>query len=227
MDEPNRQDRTAAPARRGIIQGSAQLSRGELGRPVLTHRDLSLLETGTLPFSAPGWIFELKYAGYRCLGKHAAGLVRLISWQGRDISRRFPELIAELAQLPPGTAIDGELVLFGDGPQLDALRSRLAVRRTDAIVRASRETPVAMAAWDILMHAGEDVRHLPLLRRKALLERVLHGMERVVYADHVEADGDLMCAKAIEQGLEGIVAKRADSRYTAGRTPDWVKIETP
>jgi ATP-dependent DNA ligase len=196
---------------------------------LLSCTDLALLESRARPFSRPGWIFELKYDGYRCLAVNAGGTVQMISKRGRDMSRAFPELVAELSKLPEDTAVDGELVLLdGRGhPQFEGLLGRSAVTRPEAIARASRERPATLVCWDLLMLAGEDLRWLPLLKRKTALKRALRGMDRVTFASHVASEGESLYAQAVAHELEGIVAKRADSRYKAGRTADWIKIKTP
>lgn len=145
------------------------------------------------------------------------------------MSGAFPELTSELATLPEGTAIDGELVMLDQNghPQFDELMGRAAVSRRDSVARASRLRPGAIFAWDLLMYAGEDMRNLPLVVRKDALEVALAGLHRIKIAAHVHQAGELLYKKAEFLELEGIVAKRADSPYKAGRTSDWIKIKTP
>jgi ATP-dependent DNA ligase len=152
----------------------------------------------------------------------------MISRHWGDMSRAFPELIRELerlppaaGRLPPATVLDGELVMLDQ--RFDELLGRSAVSRSQTVARAARERPATIVAWDALVHAGLDVRHLPLVERKVMLKRALQGLERVCYATHVAGHGEAMYAQAVAEELEGIVAKRADSPYRAGRTPDWLK----
>jgi ATP-dependent DNA ligase len=196
--------------------------------PLITHRHLCLLSARQRPFSKPGWIFEFKYDGYRCLGLRG-GRARLVSRHGEDLSAAFPEVVRELAKLPPGSAIDGELVVLGvDGhSKFDDLSMRSGLERRDAILRASRACPAAIVAWDMLAYDGRDLRKLSLVRRKLILRRALHGMKRLRVAAHVPECGEPLYAEALVQELDGIVGKRAESAYRAGRTPDWVKIKTP
>jgi bifunctional non-homologous end joining protein LigD len=195
----------------------------------IEHIHLALLVDRARPFSAPGWIFELKYDGYRCLARVEDGNPQLISRQGWDMSGAFPELTVELATLPEGTAIDGELVMLDQNghPQFDELMGRAAVSRRDSVARASRTRPGAIFAWDLLMYAGEDMRNLPLVARKDALDVALAGLKRINIAAHVHQDGERLYKEAEFLELEGIVAKRADSTYKAGRTEDWLKIKTP
>ena len=188
-----------------------------------------MLETRVRPFSAPGWIFELKYDGYRCLARHDVNEPQMISRQGWNMTRAFPELTIELETLPEHTAIDGELVMLDENgrSQFDELMGRAAVSRKDSVARAARTRPAAIFAWDILMYAGEDLRNLSLVTPKDALDVALAGLHRVKMAAHVHQAGERLFREAEFLELEGIVAKRADSPYTAGRTSDWLKIKTP
>jgi bifunctional non-homologous end joining protein LigD len=92
---------------------------------------------------------------------------------------------------------------------------------------ASRLQPAAIFAFDLLWLEGKDLRALPLLKRKAALKVVLKSSKRIKYFDHVPEHGERLYAAVERLGLEGIVAKRADSPYRRGRSKDWVKIKTP
>jgi bifunctional non-homologous end joining protein LigD len=187
---------------------------------ILSHHDLALPEAGGRPFSTRGWVFELKYDGYRCLGRRF-GSAQMVARDGRDLSSAFPEVVRDLDRLPPDSAIDGELVVLDaqGRPEFDALLARSAA--------GLDERPATFVAWDILMLAGKDLRGLTLLQRKTTLKRALHGLPRINYMSHVPIIGKTMHAQAVAEGFEGIVAKRSDSVYTAGPTADWVKIEGP
>lgn len=193
----------------------------------ITHKDLALLSAGK-PFSAPGWVFELKYDGFRCLALKDGDQVRLLSRNGRDMAAAFPELVADLQTIQTDFAIDGELVILDElGRPLFQRVSRRALMRTPrSIERAAVGEPAAIIAFDLLHAHGEDHRGLPLVVRKAALGGMLRACRRVRCAAHVEAEGDAMFAKATGLELEGIVAKRAASVYRAGRGLDWVKIKT-
>lgn len=198
------------------------------GRTLVGPRDFALAKGKGKPFSSPGWIFELKYDGYRCFAVHD-GTARMISRQGAEISRSFPELIEGLAQLPDGTAIDGEIVMVDDSgrQQFDRLFNRVAVSHRSSVMRASRVTPATLFAWDLLFLAGRDMRELPLLSRKLALRDALAGLPRLELATHITGDGRRLYSEAVALDFEGIVAKRANSPYIAGITPDWLKIPTP
>ena len=196
-------------------------------RGPFTQFDLALPSVSNIAFSAPGWIFEMKYDGHRCLSSRFES-VQMISIEGRDIAEYFPQLVAELQRLPAGTVLDGELLMVDEEgrPEYDRLLGQTAIARSGA-VRGMEHQPATLVCWDILMWGGEDLRAHPLLARKAALGDLIRGMERIWYAGHVEEAGRKMYDEAEFLGLEGIVAKRADSRYTAGRTKDWLVIDTP
>lgn len=188
----------------------------ELAEPELQRR----------PFTRRGWIFELKYDGFRILVTHAGGDVKLLSRRGTPYHDLFPELVAEVARLPE-LAIDGELVVLDEKgrPQFGELVRRSRMRKPISIQTASRKQPAAIFAFDLLELNGWDTRKLPLLERKVLLQQTLAGLKRIRYVEHVD-DGLGLFAAAEEAGLEGVVAKKARSPYRKGRTGDWIKVKT-
>jgi bifunctional non-homologous end joining protein LigD len=95
------------------------------------------------------------------------------------------------------------------------------------IAAAARETPAAIFAFDLIALRGHDLRRYPLSTRKAMLKDVLKESTRIRVVQHIGENGVRLFAAAAELGVEGIVAKRADSPYRRGRTSDWVKIKTP
>jgi bifunctional non-homologous end joining protein LigD len=193
----------------------------------ITHHDLALPTSGK-PFSHPDWVFELKYDGFRVLALKDAGDVRLLSRQGSDMAAAFPELVEEIAALPGDVAIDGELTVIDENavPHLERLRYRATLRKPHAVKLAAATEPAVIFAIDLLHAHDKDHRGLPLVVRKAALQILLHRSRRICCAAHVEEDGAGMYAQAAQLGVEGIVAKRAESTYTAGLSKDWVKITT-
>lgn len=195
--------------------------------PQLCHRDLMLATPGKL-FSAPGWLFELKYDGFRCLISKSRNVVRLESRNGRDMSACFPALIAEIEPIPHDFVADAELVVLDEQgrPQWDQLKRRHVIKKSDRIQRAAAEAPAALFAFDLLWLNGADLRPRPLLQRKAALHGILPGNRRIRYANHFADNCRDLWQLANELELEGIVAKDAASIYSAGRTTRWLKIKT-
>ncbi|HVL94639.1 MAG TPA: non-homologous end-joining DNA ligase [Solirubrobacteraceae bacterium] len=178
--------------------------------------DLMKATLADRPPAEPGWLFERKLDGIRCLAVAEDGGVRLLSRNDLALDGRFPEIAAALAAQPAGDfAIDGEVVaLEGDRDSF----ARLA--------RSGREAAtLAFYAFDALVLGGEDVRALPLVERKARLRAALRFDERIRFSEHAEGGGDERFEEACRRGWEGLIAKRADSPYAARRSRDWLKVK--
>ncbi len=193
---------------------------------MITHLDLAEPVLSRRVSARAGWIFELKYDGIRMLAAHRDGAVELVSRRGTDFADRFPEVTAELLDLPE-LVLDGELVVMDSKghPQFDRLSRRSRLKRPIEIERGARTDPACFFAFDVLEIAGEDLRSRPLTERKAILYDAITSAKRIRYVDHAE-DGLWLFGAAEEAGLEGIVAKKATSPYRKGRTGDWIKVET-
>ena len=186
-----------------------------------------LAETREQPFSKPGWLFELKLDGYRVRAAREGGEARLVTRNGHDIVPAFPEIARALAALPyEGFILDGELVVPDEAgrPSFQRLQNRAKVSRVPDVRRGAVETPAVLYLFDLLAFEGYDVRPLPLEQRKALLEQIVPGVGPIKYLSHFERDGEALYEQVVKLGLEGIVAKKADSTYRAGRSPNWLKI---
>ncbi|OLE48136.1 MAG: DNA ligase D, partial [Candidatus Rokubacteria bacterium 13_1_20CM_2_69_58] len=186
-----------------------------------------LAETRERPFTKPGWLFELKLDGYRVRAARHGGEAQLITRNGHDIAETFPEIARALAALPYDDVIlDGELVVPDDAgrPSFQRLQNRARVSRALDVRRAAVETPALLYAFDLLAFAGYDLRPLPLERRKAVLERIVPSVGPIKYLEHFATDGEALYDQVVTLGLEGIVAKKADAPYRAGRSPNWLKI---
>jgi bifunctional non-homologous end joining protein LigD len=167
-------------------------------------------------FSDPGWIFERKLDGIRCLAFKDRHGVELRSRNDLSLNRRFPEIARGLAEDPvTDVVLDGEIVAF-DGAQTSFARLQQ---------RGERPAPVFFYIFDILRLAGEDVTHEPLRARKALLRRALTFEDPIRMTLHRKADGEAFFAEACRKGWEGLIAKRADAPYTHGRSRDWLKLK--
>lgn len=187
-------------------------------------------ETSERPFSRPGWVFELKYDGFRVLSAGGAGEARLFYKSGNDATRIFPELVRQVAALPfQGLLLDGEAVVLDEAgkPNFQRLQRRgLRTRVIDA-AHAAAATPATLFVFDLLACEGFDLRPLPLTARKQVLRRVLaagEGESWIRLSEEIPERGEDLYAAVSEMGLEGIVAKRADSLYRAGYSADWLKI---
>ena len=179
------------------------------------------------PFTKEGWVFEIKYDGYRLIADAAGGEPVLWSRNGNDITATFPDIARAVRGLPfAGVVLDGEVVVHDDAglPSFSRLQRRGRLQRSSDIARAALDLPAVFYAFDLLGFAGLNLRELPLLDRKALLREVLPTVGPVRYSDHVATQGQAMYEQVTAMRLEGIVAKKADSRYRSGRSTSWYKI---
>ena len=179
------------------------------------------------PFSRTGWVFEIKYDGYRLLGEAGSGAARLISRNGNDLTRVFPEVALALGKMPYGAAIlDGEVVVNDSTglPSFQMIQKRGRLQREGDLALAAVTLPATYYAFDLLAFEGYDLRGLPLLERKALLREVLPSTGPVRYSDHIPEQGEAMFRHIVGLGLEGVVAKRAGSIYVGGRSRSWLKV---
>ncbi len=179
-----------------------------------------LAGTAPAPFSDDNWLYEIKWDGVRAIANVGQG-VALRSRNGTDLSRQFPEL-AELLTLAPATVLDGEIVVMSGGkPDMQALLSRLQGREPGA-----GAVPVTYIVFDILCHRGKDMTPLPLSERRRVLKEVVREGPHVVISQPVAGRGEDYYRAAVAQGLEGIMAKRADSPYEPGvRSGTWLKVK--
>jgi bifunctional non-homologous end joining protein LigD len=191
-------------------------------------RPMLAAERRVKPFTDPGWQYEIKFDGYRTLAGFGAGPVQLRTRRGVDCTRWYPEVAEQLATLPGGPhVIDGEACVLDDVGRSDFNRLQERARRRCWYKDCDQ---VTLCAFDILAHDGRDVTGLPLVERKALLEKLLAGVPKrvLLYVGDFTADAGLFEQVVLGLKLEGFVAKRKDSVYRPGeRTDDWVKIKRP
>jgi bifunctional non-homologous end joining protein LigD len=176
-------------------------------------------------FSDPAWLYERKFDGERCLAYRAGGQLRLMTRNQKNVSGTYPELATALAaQDCADFVVDGEVVAFdGETTSFGRLQQRLGVHEPGADLLAS--VPVYFYLFDILWADGRDVRALPLRERKDVLHQLLAFGDPVRYATHRTHDGEAYYAHACASGWEGLVVKRGDSPYRAGRSRDWLKFK--
>lgn len=192
--------------------------------PMLAHA------TSVLPVG-PGWRFEPKYDGMRVIAFGTATRVRLLSRDGNDKARQFPEIVAALVALRATVGIDfvldTELVAAeSDGyTGFQTLQCRINLEKTLRIRLLANSRPATLVAFDLLVLGGEPVLARPLAERRRLLSALLAGRTgpHLRLARH-GANGQRMLAYAVRRNLEGVVAKRDDSPYQADvRSRHWLK----
>ncbi len=178
-----------------------------------------LATLASAPPAGERWLHEIKFDGYRLQARIEAGRVKLLTRSGLDWTKKFGKTVgAALQDLPVGTAIvDGELVVEIDAGASDfsALQADLSEGRSDRF---------AFYVFDLLYLDGYDLRALPLIERKTLLEQVVSGSDGLVrYSNHFDENGALVLRHACRLSLEGVISKLRDAPYRAGRTKSWIK----
>ena len=170
------------------------------------------------PFDDKGWIFEDKYDGFRMVAKIDGGKVTLYSRNGKIVSHSYIEVAQALEGVKGDAVIDGELVAIGkDGlSHFQLLQNALR-----------HEAKLQYFAFDLMFQDGEDLRSLPLTERKKRLKAILPKHKLVGFSRDRKTFGVKFFEEVERKGLEGIMAKRADSKYFSGaRTDEWLKIKT-
>jgi bifunctional non-homologous end joining protein LigD len=166
-----------------------------------------------------GWLFEVKWDGYRAIADIRGGEARLTSRQGNDLTARFESVAKEVAKAvkTPDAVLDGEVCALNE-------QGRATF---SAMQQGKRGTSYVFAVFDVLEVEGEPLGDRPLVDRRKRLEALLDRRNRVVQLSEAFDDGAALYRAAEEQGFEGILAKKAESRYQEGRrSREWLKIKT-
>jgi bifunctional non-homologous end joining protein LigD len=205
----------------------------------LAEEDRALLERAEMPesvspmlatltddrFSSDDWIFERKLDGVRCLAFHGRRGPRLVSRNGNDLDLAFPELAEAVHDNAAVHLIaDGEIVAF-DGAVTSFSRLQGRIGRRDPDEAAASGIRVWLYLFDILYCDGFDMSGLPLRQRKRVLRRALSWQDPLRWTPHRNGAGEACYEEACRKHWEGIIAKRADSAYTHGRSRDWLKFK--
>lgn len=170
-------------------------------------------------FSREGWLFEIKWDGYRAIGAKKKGDIELYSRNGIDFMEKFPPVAEALRSLKHDVVLDGEVVVVdADGrPHFEWLQNW----------SRDQHGTLHYYVFDILWCDGHDVRTMPLAGRKKLLKSLIPKNDVLRYSDHIETDGEGLFKEMQKRGLEGIVAKQANSPYRENdRGAAWLKIKT-
>ena len=170
------------------------------------------------PFDDPDWIYEIKWDGYRAIAEINKKELRLYSRNGLSFKDDYPGIYAELKKIKKDVVLDGEIVaLDAKGkPRFQLIQQ----------YKQGRSVPVRYYVFDCLYVNGKSIENKPLLERKEILKGLLSESDIVKYCDHVTEQGKEFFKAAKKQGLEGMIAKRADSSYAEGnRNSSWLKVK--
>ena len=161
------------------------------------------------------WVYEIKLDGYRAIAVKSTGNLNLFSRRRNSFNRQYPLVVEALAELPDNTVIDGEIVALDESGRPDF--NLLQHYRTEA-------SRIHYFVFDLLVHANRDLTRLPLIERRQILNSLKFQSSRIRIAEYFETSVENMLSAVRAQSLEGIVAKRKDSQYEAGkRSGSWVK----
>lgn len=170
----------------------------------------------------PGdWLYEIKFDGYRALALRGGHETSLLSRNDKDLSQKFPEVRDSIAALEVNDAIiDGEIVALDK-------EGRSSFQALQAVEMVRERAPIAYYAFDLLRLNGKDLQHLPIEERKAKLEALLKKPPGVIrYSISFTKEIEQLLQQAQKIGLEGLIGKRAASRYEAGkRSGAWIKLK--
>jgi DNA ligase D-like protein (predicted ligase) len=171
------------------------------------------------------WLLERKLDGERCVARKVGSHVRLESRTGKDLTSTYPEVrSAVAAQRSRELLLDGELVAYeGDQTSFARLQQRLGVTRPSAELVANY--PVVYCVFDLLEVEGEGVADKPLVERRSRLIRTIQVSTALQYTEAWSDESERRFADACRLGWEGLIAKRVDAPYVAGRSKNWLKLK--
>jgi bifunctional non-homologous end joining protein LigD len=199
-----------------MISGELERMLNSLPLCLATFKEpMECLAVPRLP-DGPNWLFEIKLDGYRAIAVKSSGKLNLFSRRRNSFNKQYFLVFEALADLPDNTVIDGEVVALDQSgrPAFNLLQHYRA--------EASR---IHYFVFDLLVFNNRDLTQLPLIERRQIMKSVLKlESSRIRITDYFEASARDMLSAARDQGLEGVVAKRKDSRYEAGkRSGSWAK----
>jgi bifunctional non-homologous end joining protein LigD len=168
-------------------------------------------------FDDPKWLFEIKWDGYRAIAELNGKDTRFYSRNGLSFAKAYPGIFNELMRLKLHAVLDGEVVVFRDGmPSFQAIQN----------YKSTQNLPIQYIVFDCLQMDGKDLTKMKLVERKEILKNVLPQNDIIKYCDHVEGDGIALFEQARKIRLEGIIAKKIDSKYyLEKRSKEWLKIK--
>jgi len=224
-------------ARTGRTMG--EIRQQEIGRPRgdrlaldLSQLDLSgappapmpeaiqpmLAELTDRPFSRPGWLFEIKWDGFRAVAEVRPDVVRLYSRNQADFLEAFPPVVEDLKKIGFAAAFDGEIVAVDSEG-----KSQIRLLRN---YRTTGKGTLVYYIFDLLHLEGHDLTGLPLSRRRELLRQVLPKLPHLRVSEAIPDQGEALYTQAVNAGLEGVIGKDAGSPYLIGaRSRAWLKVK--
>jgi bifunctional non-homologous end joining protein LigD len=215
---------------RSVLQGPGEISstEGAVKAEMPTSLEPMLATLGNAVPSGSDWLYEVKWDGYRALCFIEGGKVRMVSRRGTKLDKQFAPVAQALAQSvkADNTIIDGEVVALDESgnPSFQHLQN-LTGFGTKPALKGMALPNLNFFAFDLLYLNGYDLRKAALIDRRQLLMSILLPSEIVRYSEHFIGKGDELLQAVRAKGLEGIIAKQAQSRYESKRSGSWIKIK--
>ncbi|WP_437941983.1 DNA ligase D [Sorangium sp. So ce341] len=216
-------DGAAAAPRRTLTYADALEGARRGPFPDEVEPQLATLVTG--PPQGEGWLYEVKFDGYRMLAQLRGGRVTLLTRRGQDWTERFASVRDDLARLPAREAVlDGEIVIVGP----DGVTDFQALQNALSDGNDGHEGRLMYFVFDLLYLDGRDLRDCAQVTRKRALEALLEEAPEegtLRYTEHLEEDGAAVFQHACKLGIEGVIAKRPEAPYRSGRGSSWLKVK--
>jgi bifunctional non-homologous end joining protein LigD len=215
---------------RSVLQGPGDISstEGAVKAEMPAQLEPMLATLGSAVPSGSEWLYEVKWDGYRALCFMEGGKVRMVSRRGTNLDKQFASVAVALAQSVKAdkAIIDGEVVALDENgnPSFQRLQN-LTGFGTKPAVKGMTAPFLNFFAFDLLYLNGYDLRKAALIDRRQLLMSILLPSEIVRYSEHFIGKGDELLQAVRAKGLEGIIAKQAQSRYESKRSGNWIKIK--
>ena len=174
----------------------------------------------TEPVNGDGWLYEIKWDGYRALAYLKNGKAELRSRSNLSYNEKFITIVDALKEWNVNTVIDGEIIAVNENVTAD-------FQALQSFAKKGGKAVLVFYAFDLLWYDGKDYTKLSLLERKRILQSIIPADDPVIkYSDHIIGEGKAFFEVALNNGLEGIMAKKADSVYTIDyRSKSWLKIK--
>src|SRR5580658_2120719 len=223
-----RASQTAAPPRKKKLQIDPAALKGAAEAPMpsaIAPMKAALTEA---PPGGDEWLFEIKWDGVRAICFVDRESVRLVSRTGHSCEKQYPELSVISHYIAADQAIlDGEIAALDETgvARFELIQPRIAQSDPNSVAHLARSRPVVYFAFDLLYLNGYDLRQVALIERKRLLEAILTPAAALRLSEHFPGASQAMLDAARETGVEGLMAKRANSRYESRRSSDWIKIK--
>jgi len=225
-EKPNATGVTAV-SRVSSAPSAAKDLEGAVRKPMPTAVHPMLATSVEKPFDGPGWLFEIKWDGYRAVSFIHDGKARLVSRNQNDLTAEFPELHELSKSITVKNAVlDGEIVVLDERGRasFSLMQQRTGIRKGGRRTGARRELQVVYYLFDVIYLDGYDLRLVALEQRKQVLAQIIAPSELVRYSDHFP-QGLALFEAAKQKGLEGILAKKRLSHYEERRSREWLKIK--